>query len=453
MRRPGHWQLRSAVGALAGTLALGAFAAGVPATAAQASTGPVSTTPASGTPELAPTGSTEQIRQIVQCGNTMYAVGKFTSISQGGSTFSRNNVFSFGATAPYNVTSWNPNVNGTVNTIAFVGSDCSSAFIGGHFTQVGGTSAKNLAKISTSSGAVDASFGHNSQAQVETMLVAHGHLLTGGNFTSLNGTARKYYASLNLNTGNDDGYLALNISGHYNYPGVKPNPTRIYNQQLSPAGTRVLVEGDFTSVGGQPRQQIFMIHLGSGSATLTNWYAPTFNDHCSVTEPFYLQDATWVPGTNAIYTVSTGLHSPTWDHTFPLSGECDVVTRLPANDAKVKPAWKNFTGCDSLYSVAADSTTVYIGGHERWANNRDGCNHAGPGAVRAEGMGGFTIANGSLLLNSAGTGGRYSRSRGLGADDMLRTSAGLWIASDNQNNVAKCQGVTGHAGLCFLPNS
>ena len=59
-------------------LALGAFAAASPTMAAQASTGPVSTTPASGTPELAPTGTTEQIRQIVQCGSTMYAVGKFT---------------------------------------------------------------------------------------------------------------------------------------------------------------------------------------------------------------------------------------------------------------------------------------------------------------------------------------------------------------------------------------
>ena len=84
MRCPGHWQLRSAAGALAGALALGAFAAAAPTMAAQASTGPVSATPASGTPELTPTGTTEQIRQIVQCGDTMFAVGKFTSISQGG---------------------------------------------------------------------------------------------------------------------------------------------------------------------------------------------------------------------------------------------------------------------------------------------------------------------------------------------------------------------------------
>jgi hypothetical protein len=457
MHRPGHWQLRSAVGALAGTLALGAFTAVAPTMAAQASTGPVSTTPASNTPQLAPTGTTEQIRQIVQCGNTMYAVGKFTSISQGGgSPVTRNNVFSFSANAPYTINSWNPNVNGTVNTIAVTG-DCSSAFIGGHFTQVHGTPVKDLAKISagpTSNGAVVTSFGHNAQAQVETMLLTNGHLLTGGDFTSINGSARSYYASLNVNTGKNDGYLALNISGHYSYPGVSPNPTRIYNQQLSPTGSKVLVEGDFTSVAGQSRQQIFMIDLGSGSATLDSWHPSIFNDNCSVKEPFYLQDAAWVPDASTIFAVGTGLHLNNWNGTFPLTGPCDAVTAVSATSGAVQ--WQNWTGCDSLFSVAADSTTVYVAGHERWADNANACNKAGNGAVRSKGMGGFDITHGiastSILKNSAGTAGRYSRARGLGADDMLRTSAGLWIASDNQLNVDKCQGVTGHAGLCFLPN-
>ena len=35
--------------------------------------------------------------------------------------------------------------------------------------------------------------------------------------------------------------------------------------------------------------------------------------------------------------------------------------------------WVNYAGCDSLFAVAADRRNVYIGGHERWANNADGC--------------------------------------------------------------------------------
>ena len=34
---------------------------------------------------------------------------------------------------------------------------------------------------------------------------------------------------------------------------------------------------------------------------------------------------------------------------------------------------------------------------------------------------------------------------------MLVTSAGLWIASDNLDGSDTCGGVSGHAGICFLP--
>ena len=34
---------------------------------------------------------------------------------------------------------------------------------------------------------------------------------------------------------------------------------------------------------------------------------------------------------------------------------------------------------------------------------------------------------------------------------MLVTSAGLWIASDNENGSAECGGVASHAGICLLP--
>src|SRR5690349_5081130 len=82
-------------------------------------TGPVSPTPATGTPALvAKTSTVEQVRQLVQCGSFMYAVGTFTQITQNNVTITRDNIFRFQASNPYTVdTSWNPNVNGTVNTI------------------------------------------------------------------------------------------------------------------------------------------------------------------------------------------------------------------------------------------------------------------------------------------------------------------------------------------------
>ena len=212
----------------------------------------------------------------------------------------------------------------------------------------------------------------------------------------------------------------------------------------------MLIEGDPASVR-RSRQQIFMIDLGSGSATLDSWHPSIFNDNCSVKEPFYLQDAAWGQGpvASTIYAVGTGLHLTNWNGTFPLTGPCDAVTAVSATSGAVQ--WQNFTGCDSLFSVATDSTTVYIGGHERWANNENGCNHAGAAPSRPRGWPGLTSPEEPRRHapdERQRHAGLYSRARGLGADDMLRTSTGLWIASDNAQNANECPGVTGHAGLC-----
>ena len=56
-------------------------------------------TPVSGTPHLpAMSSPTQQIRQLVQCGGTMYAVGSFSSIRKGSTSFSRTDLVSFSAT-------------------------------------------------------------------------------------------------------------------------------------------------------------------------------------------------------------------------------------------------------------------------------------------------------------------------------------------------------------------
>jgi len=61
-------------------------------------------------------------------------------------------------------------------------------------------------------------------------------------------------------------------------------------------------------------------------------------------------------------------------------------------------------------------------------------------------MEGLSPSTGLLTFNP-------TRARGLGADDMLVTRAGLWIASDNFQGSDTCGGVGGHAGICLLPYS
>jgi hypothetical protein len=443
-------RLPGRAGVIAVALAAGSagFASPVSAGAAIAAGG-VSPTPVNGTPQLvAPSGNqaTENVRQLVKCGSLIYAVGDFKTITWGGHTHTRNGIFSFSATAPFTLSKMLVGVNGTVNSIAFTRHrGCADAYIGGSFTSVHGTSAKNIAEINTSTGAVVKTFGHNANGTVNTLIGYNNHLLAGGTFTRTNGHSRNYYASLNPFSGKDDGFLRLRISGR-----VPDDPTKIYNQQLSHGGNLLLVEGNFTSAGGKQRQQIFMLNLSGSEAKVTGWTSPEFSQHCRTSESFYLRAAAWSPNDSTVYTATTGFHLLNWQSgSFPLTGLCDTVAAFPATHQSVRHRWIQYSGCDSYYSVGADSTNVYAAGHPRWTHNANGCNKAGPGAIPDKGLQGFSAGTGSVRVNSHGT-GLYSMAR-ANADDMIFTSAGLWIASSNRFNANVCGGVSGHRGICLLP--
>jgi hypothetical protein len=478
--RPGITRgLGGGAGVLAGAAALALSGIAAPGVAAPAVAAPahavkaaphaglavaqrVSATPAPGTPHLDPTGTTEQVRQLVRCRGTMYAVGSFTSIGQGSATFTRDNIFSFSATSPFKVTSWNPGTNGIVNSIALNG-NCTEAYIGGNFTEAGGTTVKDLAEISTSTGAVNPAFGSHAGGVVETLLLTRGHLLAGGHFTTVNGShGDAYMTSLNPATGKDDHFVQLNISGHYVYHRVHANTTEVFNQQLSHSGKLELVEGDFTSVGGKARQQIFMLNLGGSQATVTGWSSPEFDGskgnlpggyayQCGDSHPEYIKAAAWSVDDSKVFIADTGFVPWNWNGKFPLTSLCDAAAAFPATQKEVLHTWLNEDGCDSLHSAAADASTVYVAGHNRWFDDPMACNRGGKGSIPDQGLAGLTPGGGKLVTNSAGTAGRYSRGRGQGADDMLVTGAGLWIASDNFAGTDKCGRLHGFAGICFLP--
>jgi hypothetical protein len=392
--------------------------------------------PARGTPAFPPvTQDVEQVRQLVQCGSRMYAVGRFSQVKWHGRTFTRNNAFSFLATAPFTMSSWNPDVNGEVNSIAFSGG-CGSAFLGGSFSSVQGARAANIAKVSTATGRVVTRFGRRADAPVLSLVASHGHLLAGGQFKSVNGSADSYLASLSTATGRDDGFARLNISGR-----LGDGRTKIYNQQVSHDGRMELAEGTFTSVGGQRRQQIVMLRLTGRHVTVTDWTSPEFFAFCQPQEQFWLRSAAWSPDDRTVYVATTGFR-PAFGP--PNSALCDAAAAFPATHTFVRHLWINYTGCDSLFATAATSRVAFFAGHERWADNRFGCNERGPGAVDAPGMVGLSPRDGEVVYNP-------TRSRGLGADDMLVTRAGLWIASDNAGRSTTCGRSGGHAGICFLP--
>jgi hypothetical protein len=403
--------------------------------------------PVAYTPWLLPSPVDQRVQKLALCNGVMYAVGSITAVGQGGHTYIRSNAFGFNA-ATGAVTSWHPYVNGMVHAIT-MSRDCSTAYLGGTFTKVNATAATDLVAVDTHTGVVKRGFAHDAAGTVQTLQRSHGQVIAGGRFLTINGVTRPHLVSLKPTTGAVTPYLNLPVSGAY--PGTG---TEIYNSQTSHAGDRMLIEGVFTSVGGRPRQQVAMLDLGARSVTVDRWHSKEFDRACYRT--FYVRAAAWSPRDAAVYVVTTGyrpVSGPGSVPTDPRSGLCDAAAAFPsvgspAVGSAVTHKWVNYAGCDSYYAVVADAQAVYVGGHERWADNRFGCDAAGPGAVARPGLGSLNPDTGRA------TSWNPTRARGHGADDMLLTRRGLWIASDTWVNgkAQQCGGRPRHGGICFLPS-
>jgi hypothetical protein len=400
----------------------------------------VGTTPATWTPSLSASTPEQYVKQIVQCDQTMYAVGTETDITQAGTRYVRGNGFAFSATDG-TPTVWDPKTNGEIRAIA-LSPDCSVAFIGGSFTTLDGQPAQHLAAVNASTGAL-LPMGLAANYGVDSLAYLNDRLLVGGSFTTLNGVGRSRFGSIDPTTGQVTDYANVSITGEYT-----GTYGRVYRMQPSHDGTRLLIEGVFTAIDGQPRRQVAVLDLGD-TVTLDGWTSPEFVRHCRPIYAYYTRDAAWSPDDQTIYTVTTG-HKPPhgagsgW--TGPRAGPCDAVMAFPSTPQPQHHTWVNYTGCDSLLAVTADDTFVYVSGHERWLNNGQACEEAGPGAVARPGISSVTV-----------TGGRASqwnptRDRGHGGDRLLLTDAGLWIASDNFDGSSQhCGGQPNHGGICFLP--
>ena len=124
------------------------------------------------------------------------------------------------------------------------------------------------------------------------------------------------------------------------------------------------------------------------------------------------------------------------------NGMCDAAARFETANvsATAEPTWINWTGGDSLYSVAITGPAVYVGGHQRWLDNPLGFDTAGPGAVSRPGIGAIDPVTGRALSWNP------TKSRNHGTMVLYATPQGLWVGSDGEEF-----GHEDHAGIGFAP--
>ncbi len=415
IKRTGSGRLLRAVLAGAAAAVLACTGAGA-ANAVNADLGHsiVSDNPANWTPHVMD-GS---VNGIVQLGGKMYAVGTFTTVRQtvDGPDVIRNGIFAFDAATGAIDMGFDPNLGGSANSID---TDGTYLYIGGDFNSVAGkTSHRKVAMLDATGKVVRKIVSAN--AAVNEVVVRGGKIYIGGRFTLVGGVSRVAFAAINIADGSLDTSTNVVYAGQYN-GGV----TSIVRMDATPDGSKFVTIGNFTTVGGQPRQQVAVIDTPAGApAAVDSWATSRYDravNSCANVFDTFTRDVD-VDQTGSYFVIST---TGAFAGGAATGTMCDSTQRWQlGSGAGQQPVWVNYTGGDTTYGVAIAGDVVYLGGHFRWSDNPFQGDQAGPGAAPREGIAAIDAVNGLPLTWNPG------RDRGVGAQAIYVTPNGLWVGSD-----------------------
>jgi hypothetical protein len=387
----------------------------------------VSSNPADWTPHVLD----GKVAAIVQVGNKIVAGGQFTRVASAAApttAIARSNIFAFDATTGAIDTAFAPVLDAQVESLA-VAPDGLHVFAGGSFTKINGVAQKSLVKLRLSDGARITAFKGKTNARVKDMAVSGGRLYIGGTFKTANGVTRSALAAVDPVTG------ALSADVNLAFTGPRTGTVNIDKFDISPDGTRMIAIGNWTSVAGLQRDQIVVLNLATTPVSVTDWATTRFQQQCASVFDTYMRDVDISPDGRYFVVGTTGA--------YRAGSLCDSASRweLGTTGSGQQPTWVDYTGGDTLYSVAITGTAVYVGGHQRRMNNSFAADKAGPGAVAREGIAALDPVNGLPLSWNPG------RDRGVGAFALVATAQGLWIGSDT-DRIGRYEY---HAKIAFMP--
>ncbi len=387
----------------------------------------VSATPAGWTPQVLD----GEVDAIAAVGTDIVIGGTFTQVQNagGGTTYPRTNIAAFDAATGLVDPAFAPTLDGSVTALDSFGGN---VVVGGSFATVDGFTQRGITEL-TLAGARVTTFLADLNATnkvVNSLVVRGGRLFIGGKFEKVNNVSRGSLAVLNPATGALDAFN-LPVAGTL----ASGSPPSVSALDVSPDGSTLVVGGNFTTVGGQPRTQLAIIDATAGK--LTTWQTTRLTASCS--EPginTYVRELSIVPDGSYFVMVNGG---------GPAQGTlCDSASRweLGRAGSAQQPTWVDATGGDTLTSVATTGTAVYVGGHQRWVNNYFGNNTNGPSSVDRSMIAALDPVTGLPLSWDPGVG-----RTGTGLYDLLATPAGLWVGGDTTDKPFGA----GHQRLAFFP--
>ncbi len=373
----------------------------------------VSADPANWTPNVLD----GEVDAIAQVGSTVVIGGTFTQIQQnpvGSPVITQPYIAAFDATTGTISATFHPTLDNSVQAIIPSG-DGTSVYVAGYFNTVNGVTTRKVTRLNVTTGAAVAGFkAAVPNSNVQDIRLVRGNLIIAGQFTTVGGQPRGQLASLDPTTGKLTTFMQHTFAGPHN-GGV----LAVTKMDVTPNGNLLMAIGNFSTVDGLDRDLLVVLNTSGATSVVSTWSTSFFAPGCSRSFDTYMRDLDISPdGTYAVVS-TTGAYG---GQTSP----CDTQTRwdLTNENPNQVPVWRNVTGGDTTYAVAISGTAVYVGGHFRWANNPLAGDSAGPGAVPREGIAALDPATGLPLSWNPG------RERGVGVFDLLATSQGLWVGDD-----------------------
>src|SRR3954453_5228821 len=379
----------------------------------------VTDNPADFTPNVVDGG----VRYLAQAGNKMVAGGNFTQVKNVGSTtaLARPYTFEFDKTTGVVDPNFHPTLDGMVYAVV-AEPDGVGVLLGGQFKKVNGVSKVSLVEVSLADGSIINTFKVPSiDGRIYSMRLANNRLYIGGAFLHVAGQAIGELAALNPTTGALDPSFHLSITGLSNPQPTHPEwVTMVTKFDVSPDGSRLAVIGNFAQVNGLDRPQAVLGDLTTSTPSLVDWETDRYRKFCNPNYESFVHDVSFSPDGSYFVIGTTGGYNKVT--TFG----CDSTARWEtgATGSALQPTWIDFTGGDTIWSVAVTATAVYTGGHNRWQNNAYGIDAPGAGAASRPGLAALDPLTGVPFDWNP------TRTTGVGVFDLLATDDGLWIGDD-----------------------
>lgn len=368
--------------------------------------------PRAGTPDVLD----GRVYSTALVGNVVVLGGTFTQVRESGSSelLDRRGLVAFDRSTGEVLRDFHPDPDGDVNVV--IGSPGGEeVFVGGTFTHIAGHRRPKLARVSLADGGVDTTFRPGVvRGPVKDLRVVKGRLWVAGAFTEIHGVDRRALATLDPASGAYRRFADLVIKGTQN-----GGYTTVLKMDFLANGSRMVAVGNFASVDGLRRGQIFVADLTHRTAQLAPLRIRFYERECSRGNQSYMRSVDFSPNGRFFVVATTGGYR---------RGDvpCDSTARFEtfSRGSNVPFTWLDKTGGDTNSALEVTNQVVYVGGHARWQNNPAGNNRPGRGAVSRPGIAALWSLNGLPFSWNP------TRTRGVGVFDLDLSADGLWVASD-----------------------